>query len=207
MLMARLVSGGTAIRAGSLRACASGRIVTPLLPPNVSTCVVPGTSVAPGPATATSTWPTRSGAAPKLLLIVTRAALPPTLVKTMSRTVWLRKPAADMSPGTRPAGVAGDGLAPQLATQCMPRPWLWWVAAEAVTAPLAVMVTARTVIPVAHPIQNRLRRRNTHSWVPVMPRLAPRHRVRASRSISVGVVMGFPLAGVVGEDVDAGVAF
>ncbi|MGE5286331.1 MAG: hypothetical protein ACM3ML_03815, partial [Micromonosporaceae bacterium] len=76
-------------------------------------------------------------------LIVTRAAFPPALVNTTSRTVWLLKPAAETSPGAASdAGVAGAGLAPQLATQWRD-PWEpAWLAVDAALTPLPTKPTA-----------------------------------------------------------------
>ncbi len=76
---------------------------------------MPGATAAPRPATATVTWPTRSGEVPNWFVSSSRIRLPPTLLQMMSRTVWLSKPkAASVS------GVLTCGLALQLVTQTSP---------------------------------------------------------------------------------------
>jgi uncharacterized lipoprotein YbaY len=57
--------------------------------------VVPGTVAAPDSRIATWTSLTASGAVPNTLEILIRISLPPTLVCTMSRTVWSVNPVAD----------------------------------------------------------------------------------------------------------------
>ena len=101
---------------GSLRTCAPAGIRTDALPPKVTGWIVPGTAAAPRPATATVTCPTCSGAVPKAFVSSSRIGSPPTLVKMMSRTVWLSKPAAATVPGMAPCG-----LALQPVTQLSPR--------------------------------------------------------------------------------------
>ena len=115
-LTARFCSGSTCMTTGSLRTCAPAGIRTDALPPKVTGWIVPGTTAAPRPASATVTWPTCSGDTPKALVSSSLIELPPTLVKTTSRTVWLAKPTA-----ATVRGVAPCGLALQLVTQASPR--------------------------------------------------------------------------------------
>ena len=68
------------------------RISNDARPSNVTWWIVPGATAAPGPATATVTWPTRSGEVPNWFVSSSRIRLPPTLLQMMSRTVWLSKP-------------------------------------------------------------------------------------------------------------------
>ena len=82
----------------------------------------------------TSTSLKVTGCDPNVFVSRTRSALPPTLVKTIFRTVWLLNPAAETSPGmkARLLGVAAWGLADHDATQ-----WL----------PPSLLVSARTLPP------------------------------------------------------------
>ena len=72
---------------GSLRTSLTGRDPTGGLPPKATGWIVPGTAEAPRPASATVTWPIRRAEVPKALVSSSRIRSPPTLGKTMSRTV------------------------------------------------------------------------------------------------------------------------
>src|SRR5271165_5728921 len=114
-LTARSCSARARMATGSLSTCTPGGIWTDALPPKVTGWIVPGATAAPGPATATVTWPTRSGEAPKALVSSSRIGSPPTLLKMTSRTVWLSKPAT-----VSVSCAATCGLALQLVTQPSP---------------------------------------------------------------------------------------
>jgi hypothetical protein len=70
-------------------------MVTGSLPSNRTCLVVPALVAAPGPPMATCTSLTTSGAFPNTFEILILISLPPTLVCTMSRTVWRVNPVAD----------------------------------------------------------------------------------------------------------------
>ncbi len=75
---------------------------------------MPGTSWAPVSGMPTLTRPTVRVRLPNALLSRIRIWLPPTLVNTMLRTVWLLNPAF---PGFGSSGVGACGLAAQVVTQ------------------------------------------------------------------------------------------
>src|SRR5579875_4205406 len=73
----------------------------------------------------TSAWLNVTGWVPNLLDSRIRAARPPTLVHTMSLTVWLSNPAEEQSSGAaRLGGVAAIALAAQVATHLAAVPWV-----------------------------------------------------------------------------------
>ena len=76
--------------------------------------MVPGTSWAPVSGMPTLTRPTVTARLPNVLLSRIRIWLPPTLVNTMLRTVWLLNPAL---PGFGNSGVGACGLVAQVVTQ------------------------------------------------------------------------------------------
>jgi hypothetical protein len=87
MLTASSCRADTCMLTGSLRTCSPTGIRTDTLPPKLTGWMLPETTPAPRPATATVTRPISSGDRPKALVSSSRIVFPPTLGKMMSRTV------------------------------------------------------------------------------------------------------------------------
>ena len=149
---------------------------------------MPGNTAAPGPATATVTWPTRSGEAPKTFVSSSRIGSPPTLVKMMSRIVWFSKPAA-----ASVWGAATCGLALQLVTQPSPPDPCRAAAAGRESAKRAI-VTARISSTAAPSSPSRIgrvafRRPIRLAAIKVLSSLTRQRRQRLSRRTSTPGVM------------------
>ena len=172
---------------GSLRTCAPAGIRTDALPPKVTGWIVPGTASAPRPATATVTWPTCSGDRPKALVSSSLIGSPPTLVKMMSRTVWLSKPTAATVPG-----MACCGLALQLVTQLSPRRAAAAGRETAKTA-MAATRTSKTAAPGSPRRMRRLPFRRPVQLVASMvsPHSHPEAAKHLSRCRLIPVLMSF----------------
>src|SRR6266436_1038949 len=149
MLMARLARSAALRCTRSLSTAAPGGTVIDEWPLNVSTRSVPDLIAAPPAEIATCAAPISSGWVPNSFVSRTRNRSPPTLIRTISRTVWLVKL------GALPKAVTGCcGLAPQVPTQCgSPR------SRNSSPARAGPNVAAANVIAIAaRPAAKRLRR-------------------------------------------------
>ena len=103
---------------------------------------MPGSTAASGPATATVTWPMRSGAAPKTFVSSSRIGSPPTLLEMISRIVWSSKPTA-----ASVSGAATCGLALQLVTQASSPCRAAAAGRESAKTAIVAATTSRTTVP------------------------------------------------------------
>jgi hypothetical protein len=88
-LIARFCWAANSPGSGSLRTSAPGGTVIESRPLKVTCRLVPGTTVAPDSWRPTVTRPNVTGRVPKTFDKETRKPVPPMLVRTMLRTVWL----------------------------------------------------------------------------------------------------------------------